>query len=224
MKYFTPVIHVESLEQTKRNVDICIKANTHGFFLISHRLNFSKFYDVILNIRNQYPDSWMGINVLDKHPQFVIGKLPPIQGYWVDNPEIEDDVASNQTNAKYIKEFLVRKQPKCLYFGSVAFKYQNQPKDLSSFTKLAKNYVDIVTTSGDKTGKSADISKIKTMYDSLDGFPLAIASGISNQNISQYINYVDWFLVSTNISIDESNLDFDLVKQMSDFIKQYERI
>lgn len=82
-----------------------------------------------------------------------------------------------------------------LYFGGIAFKYLEQPKDLPETIRTAKGIVDVITTSGEGTGKSADINKIKTIYDNnVYGLPIAIASGISTSNVSNYLPYVDIFL------------------------------
>jgi len=48
-----------------------------------------------------------------------------------------------------------------LYFGGVAFKYQEQPNNLAVAIENAKEYLDVITTSGPGTGKSIDLDKIK---------------------------------------------------------------
>ena len=85
-------------------------------------------------------------------------------------------------------------------------------------TKLAIKYIDVITTTGDRTGSPADLNKIKTMYKSANGHPLAIASGIDIDNVKSYLPYIEWFLVATQISIDIYNLNPILVKQMAQII------
>lgn len=68
--------------------------------------------------------------------------------------------------------------------------------------------MDVVTTSGPATGQAADIAKIKTMRASLGKTPLAIASGISPENISLYLGVADCFLVATSLLIPNTN-EFD---------------
>lgn len=67
--------------------------------------------------------------------------------------------------------------------------------------------MDVVTTSGPGTGKAAAVEKIRTMKEALGDFPLAIASGITPENVSDYLPYADCFLVATGISRNFEQLD-----------------
>jgi predicted TIM-barrel enzyme len=67
--------------------------------------------------------------------------------------------------------------------------------------------MDIVTTSGSGTGQSAHVDKIRSMKRAIDPFPLAVASGITPENVPQYLPISDCFLVATSISLSWSELD-----------------
>jgi hypothetical protein len=96
-----------------------------------------------------------------------------------------------------------------LYFGGVAFKYQIQPKEeeLESVCIKAKKYVDVITTSGDFTGKAASIKKIETIKNYIGDFPLAVASGITAENINNYKDLVDYVLVASSITNNEEIIE-----------------
>lgn len=212
---FHPVIHVKDLDQTLKNVEICLNAETQGFFLINHRINFKKFLPIIEEIRNRYPHTFLGVNVLgDVIPPVVIKQLPDVNAYWCDNPGLIEGL-TEQNMMELLNHVLRTELPKCKLFGGVAFKYQEQPKDLVGMTKLATQYIDVITTTGDRTGDAADLEKIKTMREAMGNHPLAIASGISLKNMMEFLPYINHFLVATNISIDEYNLDPHLVQSMS---------
>jgi len=72
---------------------------------------------------------------------------------------------------------------------------------------LASKYMDVVTTSGPGTGQASNVSKIQRMKSSIGSFPLAIASGITPENVHQYIEFADCFLVATGISHSWTELD-----------------
>lgn len=216
MMYFTPVIHVKDLAQTTHNVEICVEADTYGFFLVNHRIPFKKFLPIINQVRKNFPYAWIGVNVLDEHPLTVIPQLPLIQGFWTDDPCLIEG-QETQDLASVISKSIKYHLPSALYFGSVAFKYQVQPKDLASMTELACKYIDVITTSGDRTGDAADMKKVEIMYD-FSTQPLAIASGIDINNVREYFKYIDWFLVNTHISIDSLNLNPELVRKMWEMI------
>ena len=67
-------------------------------------------------------------------------------------------------------------------------------------------YVDVVTTSGEGTGLAPDISKIRGMKTAISRHPLAVASGITPENVEEYLPYVDCFLVATGVSISHTEL------------------
>jgi len=80
----------------------------------------------------------------------------------------------------------------------------------------------VITTSGDRTGKAADINKIKTIYDNnVDNLPIAIASGIDSSNISNYLPYADMFFVSTGISNNNDEFNEEKVIELSNLIHSY---
>ena len=101
-----------------------------------------------------------------------------------------------------------------IYFGSIAFKYQKEVKQLDWVACLAKEYADVVVTSGDRTGSPPNLHKIKTIRKNIDHSPLAIASGITPENVSQYKAYADAFLVATGISDSFTKLNSHKTEQL----------
>lgn len=74
---------------------------------------------------------------------------------------------------------------------------------------LAANFMDVVTTSGSATGVAANVKKISDMREGCGNVAMALASGVTPENASQYATLVDAFLVATGISPpgDFYNLD-----------------
>ena len=110
-----------------------------------------------------------------------------------------------------------------LYFGGVAFKYQRRVNNLRSAARNARDYMDVVTTSGPRTGLAADIEKIRIMKKALDDFPLAIASGITPENVTEYLPYSDCYLVSTGISRNFEEFDPNLVELLVQTVPKYDQ-
>ena len=94
-----------------------------------------------------------------------------------------------------------------LVFGSICFKYQRQPKSVETTTRTALDICDVITTSGKGTGidhDPSDIDKFRTMKAiCTENSYLAVASGISESNISNILEHVDIFMVNTSIAKDE---------------------
>ena len=64
----------------------------------------------------------------------------------------------------------------------------------------SKQATDVSCTSGPGTGKEADIEKIKSIREYLGNHPMAIASGVSVENIEQYKDVVNYLLVASSIT------------------------
>lgn len=211
------VIHVIDKNQALQNTHLAFEAGCDGIFLINHDTASVPYFKLLLiqrEIHANFPDKWIGINCLDLQPAEAIGLVSgEVSGIWTDNALI-DERLDVQKEAEDILQSRIENGWFGLYFGGVAFKYQRPVIDLEKVTLLAKKYVDVVTTSGPATGKSADIEKIKAMKSALGNYPLAIASGITPENVTDYLPFTDCFLVATGISKSFTELDPVLVKRL----------
>lgn len=202
-----PVIHVDSLEQAQQNTQIAHRAGADGVFLINHEMADETLLDIHETIAEAYPDWWIGVNCLGLLPEKVFQAISlKVNGVWVDNAGIEEHHES-QPYAEHVLSIQQACVPNCLYFGGVAFKYQRPVEDLEIACRVAAQYMDVVTTSGSGTGHAADIEKIHRMKRALGDTPLAIASGITPENVESYLPHADSFLVATGISHSFTELD-----------------
>ena len=214
-----PVIHVIDEGQTARNIDKLIDADIRGCFLINHDFDVETFLPVIRSIRSRYPDFWIGINFLavtglDAFP--VLASLEEegyrIDAYWGDDARI-DERTDHQVEAEAIAKTRRNCGWKGLYFGGTAFKKQRpvNPEDYDTSARIARGYMDVVTTSGIATGNAAEISKITTFRVALPDTPIALASGITPENAGDY-SMVDCFMVATGINIENDFYNIDPAK------------
>ncbi len=218
-KVLIPVIHVVDMGQMLKNLEVAVSNGADGVFLISHG---SVSYRKLIKMHNKaiklYPHFWIGLNFLDLPGKTVFDKIPDsVNGIWVDNGGINDD---NIEQAKLISKSIKRSSFKGLYFGGVAFKGQYF-KNAKKCASLAVDFMDIVTTSGTMTGKAASLKKIISMKKAIGDESLAVASGITIENVKEYLPYVDYFLVATGISINFHELDPVKVKELSKIVHEY---
>jgi predicted TIM-barrel enzyme len=207
-----PVIHVDGLDQALRNTDRAISNGCDGVFLINHQDSAKWLLEVHQKVREQCPDIWIGVNLLDKQPWDAFKLLDEgVNGLWVDQAFIGED--GSQAIPKKIHKDRIRSGWKGLYFGGVAFKYQQPVEDLAEVSRVAGEFMDVITTSGPGTGKAAEIEKIREMR-SASSAPLAIASGVTVENVGGYLPIADCFLVATGISESWTELDPVKVKQL----------
>ena len=204
-----PVIHVLDESLTAANIDHVVDAGLNGCFLINHDFGIGPFLPIIEAIRTRYPDFWIGLNFLavtglEAFP--ILAELgargTPIDAYWADDARI-DERTESQEEADEIAAIRRDCGWNGLYFGGTAFKKQRpvDPQDHARAAAIAGNYMDVVTTSGIATGKSADIGKLDQFRRSLPDRPIALASGITPENARTYA-MVDCFMVATGINIE----------------------
>jgi len=217
-----PVIHVESEEQALRNTGIAREADADGIFLINHRIDHLRLLAIHHRVFEEFPDWWIGVNCLDLDPKEVFALISDeVAGVWADNAAI-DEHSSEQPIADEIAAARERSGWRGLYFGGVAFKYQRPVEDLASAARIAMRYMDVVTTSGPGTGIAAAREKIVAMREAAGDFPLAIASGITPDNVGDYLEVADCFLVATGISRSFSELDAEKLRRLLARVREYE--
>lgn len=107
-----------------------------------------------------------------------------------------------------------------LFFGGVAFKYQPQPSDLRHAAEDVRGFVDVLTTSGDATGHAPQIEKLAILAEGF-GDKVAVASGVTPDNVAPMLPYVSHILVSTGISSDFYTIDSEKCKKLVDVVKSH---
>jgi len=221
--FFLPVVHVLNFEQTMGQLKIAFSSNVDGVFLIGHGIRYKKLFDIYSQVRDVYPVKWIGLNCLDLRPLEIFSRIPPgVNGVWVDNAYINEELDINeQQYPLQVKKLINKNRWNGLYFGGVAFKYQKKVNNHTLATKIACQYLDVITTSGIGTGLAAEPEKIKIMSTIVKKYnkKIGIASGITISNVEDYKS-VDYYLVATGISKDFHTFNPVLVKQLSDKINK----
>lgn len=213
-----PVIHVESLELALRNVEIAGEAGADGVFLIGHSMGSGDLLEITNEVLDKYPDLWVGVNCLGLLPVEVFEYISPkVQGVWADDAGIYEH-SLEQSYASDTRTAQQELAPQTLYFGGVAFKYQRTVSDLELACQAAEGLMDVITTSGPGTGKAASIEKVRRMKGATE-IPIGIASGITPENVREYLPYVDYYLVATGISKSFTELDPIKVKELVEAVR-----
>ncbi len=218
---FLAVVHAEDSAQAVKNVRIALGEGADGVFLINHPpVSVDDLYLCFRSVREEFPNAWVGFNWLGLDPYSALDMMrSSMDAMWVDNAGIREgrhgaDEAFYFTKKRREWEML-RKGASFLLFGGVAFKYQQHVYDLERVSQLAMPYVDVITTSGDGTGIAPEVNKIRTMRNAIGDHPLAIASGITPENVSMYMEYADCFLVATGISDCHTALNPSRVRKLA---------
>lgn len=214
-----PVIHVLDTKQTEANINLALEGGCAGVFLINHDFGIEPFLPIIKHARKVFPDTWIALNFLavtgkDAFP--ILGELQHegviMDGYWGDDARIDEfSDEDSQTEAQEILNTKAASGWNGMYFGGTAFKKQRDvaPENYGQSAKLATHFMDVVTTSGVATGHAADLEKIKVFRNACGDKPIALASGITPENVHEYSELVDCLMVATGINIPDDFYNID---------------
>jgi hypothetical protein len=210
-----PVIHVTGVEVTLAEVAKAVRHDIAGVFLIDHEADDARLVLAITAVAERYPDLFLGANFIRRPLAAALDILrgsfrtaAPLAAIWSDNAGL--DALLDGTPPAAPPDLPTWPG---LHFGGVAFKYQTTIPlgQLSALGALARQYVDVATTSGPGTGVRADLRRLRALRDGLGDHPLALASGVTPENVADYVGLVDHVLIATGISrpgggIDEAKL------------------
>jgi hypothetical protein len=218
-----PVVHVLNVSQAVRNAKLAIDAGADGVFLINHSITTSHLIKC-WRAAVEATGAWIGLNLLGVHPKVLFGDpdLPRgVPGIWVDNALIAH--GDEQPDADRVRDDQIRGRWPQLYFGGVAFKYQAPvtEEQLGPLAKAATAYVDVVTTSGTGTGSAPSPDKLRLMKNAIGDHPLAVASGITPDNVADFLPFTDAFLVATGISSNFVELDESKTRALIERVRTF---
>jgi hypothetical protein len=229
-----PVVHHRDLATTLANVELALMSEATGVFLINHGRQSPDLYHVVADVHAKFPRAWLGINCLDRTAAETLLTAPPfVQGIWADvtglrsEPGPRDQVVFGATCEALGVRRARGSAWNVEFFGSVAFKCQADEPDPARVAFVAAKLGWTVTTSGPGTGQAADLAKIVAMSaavrrSDVAGTRLALASGITPDNVSSYLAHVDDVLVATGISQDFHTFDAEKLKALVDRVRAYE--
>ncbi len=201
-KRLLPVIHCVDpyteggIGHALANTKIALENGADGVFLIGHGMQHGDLIYIYEQVRKQNPDAWVGVNFLDLTTSNIqkekllgaIKRCVALSAIWMDALPEEDLGISPRTEI----------------FAGVAFKGQNSRADgekLRGECTRASAYADVATTSGSRTGSPPKIEKLRAIYELLgESTPLAVASGVKEENAAEILLYARDILVSSSIS------------------------
>lgn len=230
MKVF-PVVHINAVEQAVAQTEVAFTQGADGVYLIDHHArslddNMTlEAFGAVVQEYDEQESRYVGVNILGAtslrayrmvHQALSEGNIVRApDGLWVDDATRTG--TGNPYDTRLFKDSLSSLRS-CRLLGGVAFKYTegytDSPVEAKNQVEVLHDAVDVVTTSGRGTGYAPTVEKIATMREAshLVGKPLAVASGISSDNIQQYRGLIDEVLVASSVETGMYSGRFDVVK------------
>ncbi len=205
-----PVIHHLNHRLSVDQLKLAQEAGADGVFLISHNGKDDELLDVLIE-EKAINDFYIGINFL--------GMSDPVRAYntaatagadavWL------DDAGVSSTHTEFgmkLRDARNARAGREDIFASVAFKYQGHEPNPVQAAFNARSLGFIPTTSGPGTGQAPEVSKVRDMSVNGKG-TLAIASGMTPENIGLFVPYLTHVLVATGVSVDMHNFDYEKLR------------
>lgn len=211
---FIVVVHLTSPEHAAEQADLALAAGAGGVFLINHFDPPSALGPAVASVRARVGDApWVGVNPLGTScveaanlVQELASEHGRVDGLWCDDAEIDERPGGMTTRPAAASA--ARLGWGGSYFGGVAFKYQRAVDDHAAAAEAAVPWMDVVCTSGPGTGQAADLGALRSMHDALRGRrPLAVASGVTVENVHGHLECADVLVVATGVSTSYTELD-----------------
>lgn len=226
-------LHSTDLAHALEWAKIAYDNGADGVALVTHVISPEAWIDHIMRIKEKYPHHQAILNILQWSPEHIFRALKKhenahmIDGVWVDNPKIEwvSWTNNDSTHADRVKQTQDEMNRGGLYFGGVNFKHQRQipEEELGVAIAKAKNYLDVLTTSGDGTGISADASKVELFKSIAGKYPVWLASGVTPENFHEYAPNANVTICASWVSDSYYDLNPKKVLQLAEAIEKYNK-
>lgn len=216
-----PVIHCCDDAQALDSAYVAMEAGADGVFFINQGgLGARETFDVALRFATHHSGFWVGVNLLGYDHEDVLRMVqarPGVRMIWSDEPLRRPwkDTVSNGLRTQGPAQGWDG-----LLFAGCAFKGQTPvPPDMwaSAAREQVRLGVDVVTTSGPRTGAAADPLKPAIMAEAIGDHPLALASGITPENVRLY-PHAAAFLVATGIEQELGLFDAARLRRLVELV------
>lgn len=223
-KVLLPVLSCYSYKQFISNIKklypLYQEKMINGVWLLTNNTNSNTIEKVIIWVRKNFSDLWIGVNLIGENIITIlefINKNRP-DGIWNDRSSVNDEKYQNVPNIMI--DQIKRLKWSGLYFGGILFKYVAVQGDKKNIVKKSSKYMDVLTTSGIGTGIPIEKKKLEFIYKTKHkNLPVAVASGITPENISDIIQYCNIFIVRSSIVDSNNNVSISKLFKLINAIK-----
>jgi predicted TIM-barrel enzyme len=201
-----PVIHFRDPATCLEQAELAHREGADGVFLISHQGDDDALVRVAAHVRQRLPETFrIGINLLSRQATQACQKAleHDLNMVWADHMGVGSGGLSEQGH--WLSRF-AKEHPNIALYASVAFKYQALEPHPPLAARHALEAGFIPTTSGSHTGSAPSPAKIQSMSAATGGV-LAVASGMTAENLAEFKPHLSAVLVATGIGQDNYRMD-----------------
>jgi predicted TIM-barrel enzyme len=217
-----PVIHIsKNKRHAIRNADCAFDAGCAGVFLIDMVRDDAMLVPMARIIKSRHPDKLVGVNFLARKPEDAVQAsiTAGLDMTWTDSQITHSD--ASPWEQAYRVSAAAKQSPGHLVFVGVAFKHQRDEPQPDRAANKAVELGFIPTTSGPRTGVAADPAKVAALRAAIGcEAPLAVASGLTPENVREFAPSLTHILVSTGVTTEFDEFDFEKLYRLRAIAEQ----
>jgi len=207
-----PVVHWTSTKQAVTQAELALTNGADGVFLIDMDGRVNSIKEAARLLISSFPDKLIGGNFLALTPGEAISHslILGLNATWLDNAGVTSEgIDLRGVEATDVYHKAIETSPHAV-FAACAFKYQKEEPDPETAARLLRLLGWVPTTSGPGTGMAAKPEKIIYLRKAIPDWYLGLASGVTPDNVQEFIPHANCILVATGI--EKSFGEFDLNK------------
>ncbi len=227
VKQLWPVVYVNPNDLEKslnHDLEIVVKSSCDAA-VIELGKDPNTLSAAIYFAKKQFPQLKLGVNYLGGHNDlygyvnsFQIASKYELPIVWTDFSGVDlihelDEVSLHEIESHRLQS--------AFYCSGIHMKYgtlrdKNKPIELSALQ--AMGWVDGLIVTGGQTGEAASAHQLQKVRSVTHDYPIGIASGITLENIKNYLTDAQFFLVNTGIADKNHRLIFDKTRALAELI------
>lgn len=202
------------VEDALANADAVVDGGGDMIVLINSRCELALYERVIAAVRTKHPRFPLGLSALSYGPSnltegFRLAKKFSAQMVWTEVApgeafEYEEDdgrYVPGVTTPPELAYQAQQAQPSVFHSSGVHMKYTRSTdgKSFEDSLRSALGRVDGINITGPKTAVLAEVEHVQKARRVVGRYPMGLASGVSVENISSVIPFIDYAIVGTSL-------------------------
>ena len=186
------------LENAKREIDIMYRNGVNAVLVENYFGDRVDVENALKLLQKDYPDKVYGVNMLG-FPEMAFDLARKYGAKFVQMDSVCGHLEPNYEQSFLKKLEALRGNGDIFLLGGVRFKYQpvRSGRSLEEDLKLGMERCDAIVVTGEGTGITTDLEKIKTYRTILGDFPLIVGAGMTAETAQEQLIFSDGAIVGS---------------------------
>lgn len=188
----------EKMKIAKEEIKIMYRNGVNAVLVENYYGDVEDVENALKHLQKEYPDKIYGVNILGS-PDVAFGLARKYGAKFVQIDSVCGHALPQHDAelAKYLEQ--LRGERDIFLLGGVRFKYTQHlsGRSLEEDLELGMERCDAIVVTGEGTGISTDLEKIKTFRTILGDFPLIVGAGMTAETAYEQLSFSDGAIVGS---------------------------